>query len=253
MREIRGDIFRPSLLTDAAISRQSRLSSSTPLLTPALQPPEPPISNPQSPYVLDPNRGVADINDDRDGTAVSDEAPIADIVPVDDVLNDPGLDHSAQESIPATTRNEIESVVDQHDRAITQAAELVEARNSMNSGYSLPNTTQERHSIYSALTIKEARTLYGDSLIDAASIEELKTCIQKEVWECLDPDYPLRNAIPSKMFLTPKKLPNGDIDKIKGRIVAGGHRQDRSLFNDNEISSSTVALTSVLEIGRAHV
>jgi hypothetical protein len=48
------------------------------------------------------------------------------------------------------------------------------------------------------------------------------------------------------MFLTPKKLPNGKIDKIKGRVVAGGHRQDRSLFNDNEISSPTVALTSVL-------
>ena len=48
------------------------------------------------------------------------------------------------------------------------------------------------------------------------------------------------------MFLTPKKKPNGDIDKIKGRIVAGGHRQDRSLFQDCDISSPTVALTSVL-------
>ena len=48
------------------------------------------------------------------------------------------------------------------------------------------------------------------------------------------------------MFLTPKKKPNGEIERIKGRIVAGGHRQDRSLFSDNDISSPTVALTSVL-------
>ena len=125
---------------------------------------------------------------------------------------------------------------------ITQAAELVEARNSMNGGYNLPSPVEERH-IFAALTMKDARRLYGDTLIDAASIEELQNCIQKGLWECLEPDYPLTSAIPSKMFLTPKKLPNGDIDKIKGRVVAGGHRQDRSL-----LSSPTVALTSVLAV-----
>ena len=48
------------------------------------------------------------------------------------------------------------------------------------------------------------------------------------------------------MFLTPKIFPNGAIDKIKARIVAGGHRQDKQLYEDKEISSPTVALTSVL-------
>ena len=100
--------------------------------------------------------------------------------------------------------------------------------------------------IFSALTMKEARSLYGDALIDAASTEEVQTCIQKGVWECLGPNHPLIGAISSKMFLAPKKLPNGDIDKIKVRVVAGGHRLDRSLFQDSEISSPTVALTSVL-------
>ena len=44
------------------------------------------------------------------------------------------------------------------------------------------------------------------------------------------------------MFLKP----NGEIERIKGRIVAGDHRHDRSVFSDNDISSPTVALTSVL-------
>ena len=48
------------------------------------------------------------------------------------------------------------------------------------------------------------------------------------------------------MFLTSRKLLTGDIDRIKGRIVGGGHRQDRSLYIDNEKSSPTVALTSVV-------
>ena len=53
-------------------------------------------------------------------------------------------------------------------------------------------------------------------------------------------------SIPSKMFLTPKSLPSGKLDRVKGRIVAGGQRQDNSLYEDKEISSPTVALTSVL-------
>ena len=37
-------------------------------------------------------------------------------------------------------------------------------------------------------------------------LEELQKCIHIEVWECLDPGYQLICSIPSKMFLTPKKL-----------------------------------------------
>lgn len=48
------------------------------------------------------------------------------------------------------------------------------------------------------------------------------------------------------MFLAPETLPNGELDRVKGRIVAGGHRQNKSLYGDKEISSPTVALTSVL-------
>ena len=48
------------------------------------------------------------------------------------------------------------------------------------------------------------------------------------------------------MFLTPKKLPNGSIDRMKARLVAGGHRQDRSMYREVETSSPTVALSSVL-------
>jgi hypothetical protein len=85
-----------------------------------------------------------------------------------------------------------------------------------------PPPTPERH-VFSALTTKDARALYGDTLIKEASIAEINNCIEKDVWECMDPFFHAKGVIPSKMFLTPKKLPNGDIDKIKGRVVAGGH------------------------------
>ena len=42
------------------------------------------------------------------------------------------------------------------------------------------------------------------------------------------------------MFLTPQMKTYGDNDKIEGRFVAGGHRQDRSLFEDCERSISSM-------------
>ena len=47
------------------------------------------------------------------------------------------------------------------------------------------------------------------------------------------------------MYLTPKKLLSGILDRIKARLVAGGHRQDRSLYSDQETSLPTVSLTAV--------
>jgi hypothetical protein len=82
------------------------------------------------------------------------------------------------------------------DRMISQAAELVELRN-----------TTPVHEIFATLTTHEARKLYGDKLIDDASIEELNNCMHKGAWECLDPSRKGK-FIPSKMLLTPKKLPS---------------------------------------------
>ena len=130
------------------------------------------------------------------------------------------------------------------DRIHTKAHEAIAARDDFNPGYDIHSPTDSQ--ILATLSIKAARKLYGTEISDKATLDELQTCIQKNVWEYLAPDYVTTNAIPSRMFLTPKSLPNGKLDRIKGRIVAGGHRQDRSLYEDSEISSPTVALTSVL-------
>jgi len=45
------------------------------------------------------------------------------------------------------------------------------------------------------------------------------------------------------MFLKEKRKPDGCFDKLKARLVAGGHMQDRSIYDDN--SSPTVSWTSV--------
>ena len=52
-----------------------------------------------------------------------------------------------------------------------------------------------------------------------------------------------RAIISSKMFLKDKYLASGVFDKFKARLVAGGHLQDKTLYEN--LSSPTAALTSV--------
>ena len=83
-------------------------------------------------------------------------------------------------------------------------------RNTINEGYNLRASTRDKH-VYSTFSIQAARKVFGRELSDKATDEELRMCIKKDVWEYLEPSYITKGAIPSRMFLTPKKLPNGDI------------------------------------------
>jgi hypothetical protein len=55
-----------------------------------------------------------------------------------------------------------------------------------------------------------------------------------------------RDILPSFMFLIDKYLPNGDYDKMKARLVGGGHRQNPWQYDD--ISSTTVNITSIFTL-----
>lgn len=213
-----GDTFHPALLTPEAILRLNTLAGDPVSLL------EAPLENPSAPYPLDPYRGVTPDEEtllsEQQGTIIRADA-LADTDPQ-------ALDTSDQ---------------DEEVRTQSLADIVIEARTSTgNNVHDLGNDTQ----VLATLSIKSARKIYGKEISDKATIDELQTCIQKDVWEYLDPTYVTKNAIPSRMFLTPKTLPNGALDRIKGRIVAGGHKQDRSLYEEKEVSSPTVALTSVL-------
>jgi hypothetical protein len=67
----------------------------------------------------------------------------------------------------------------------------------------------------------------------------------------------LRKVIMSSMFLKEKFLSTGDFEKLKSRLVAGGHQQDKDSYGD--ISSPTVAtsaafmVASLAALERRHV
>ena len=99
---------------------------------------------------------------------------------------------------------------------------------------------QEKYLVYN-LSVREARQEYGEST-DTAVSDELRGMLKKGVFHPLTAQELANKAdtraiLPCKMFLKPK-YKNGVFQLLKARLVAGGHRQDRSLIPDS--SSPTV-------------
>ena len=74
--------------------------------------------------------------------------------------------------------------------------------------------------------------------------------LDKEVWTPVHNKDINKNGkiIPSKLFLKEKYNPEGAFEKLKARLVAGGHKQNRDLYTEEEISSPTMATQSVFMI-----
>jgi hypothetical protein len=80
--------------------------------------------------------------------------------------------------------------------------------------------------------------------------DELKQLLDKDVIDPKDPKSltkeQLEKIIPSHMFLKEKFLSTGEFEKLKSRLVAGGHKQDKTLYDD--VSSPTVSTSAAFMI-----
>jgi hypothetical protein len=84
-------------------------------------------------------------------------------------------------------------------------------------------------------SIREQLKQFGDPGINAVK-QELEKLISKEVWtpilqSSLSPAE-RKKTISSQMFLKQKFKPDGTADKVKARLVAGGHLQDEPLYSN---------------------
>jgi len=57
-----------------------------------------------------------------------------------------------------------------------------------------------------------------------------------------------KKIIRSSMFLKEKFLSTGEFQKLKARLVAGGHMQDRSVYTETDTKAPTASLQSVYMI-----
>eukprot|EP01034_Spumella_vulgaris_P022924 gene22924-29102_t len=94
-----------------------------------------------------------------------------------------------------------------------------------------------------------SKNKYGD-IADTVVIEELQQMLDKQVFHPVDfraLSLEQRQLIIScLLFLKEKCKPNGDFDRLKARLVAGGHQQDKSMYPNT--SSPTVDLTAFFTI-----
>ena len=97
------------------------------------------------------------------------------------------------------------------------------------------------------VSLKKARAKYGDKVANAAAKQELGGLLFKKIgrprmWGSLN-SYEKKRIISCSLFLREKYLATGAFEKLKARLVAGGHQQDRSLYDD--VSSPTVSKTAL--------
>ena len=107
---------------------------------------------------------------------------------------------------------------------------------------------KNKFGVYSNLTVRQAIDKYGNPARQAV-MNELRQLINLKVLKFLKPDLldptTLKGILPSKMFVKPKFDPDGEFDKIKARLVGGGHRQKRYLYSETETSSPTISLVGL--------
>jgi hypothetical protein len=162
---------------------------------------------------------------------------------------------------PRTISVEIgEDSDDEYEEREPNASELKIAENMPEHGYwngvtratnNLPDTLHPseeimQHSVFN-ITVTRAIEELGDEARESIA-KELKQLWEKKVWTPVDvgkmSHKERKSIIRSSMFLKQKFDSEGNHDKLKSRLVAGGHMQDKTLYDD--LSSPTAALMSVL-------
>jgi hypothetical protein len=99
------------------------------------------------------------------------------------------------------------------------------------------------------ITVRKALDKFGEKAL-RSMFEEMMQMPDKQVFTPQDPrklsHAEKRTVISSSMFLKEKFSSTGDFEKLKARLVAGGHQQDKSTYQD--VSSPTVATSAAFMI-----
>ena len=107
---------------------------------------------------------------------------------------------------------------------------------------------KKQFGVYSNMTVRQAIDEYGIPARKAV-MDELRQLIKLKVLRFQKPDMldpaTLKGILPSKTFVRVKYAPDGAFEKIKARLVGGGHRQKRYLYSETETSSPTISLVGL--------
>jgi len=99
------------------------------------------------------------------------------------------------------------------------------------------------------LSVNKGIELFGYDAI-LSIVKEVKQMLDQDVWEGQDPDQlsseDWKTVISSMIFLKEKFTAEGLFQKLKARLVAGGHQQKKELYEEK--SAPTIATQSVFMV-----
>lgn len=105
---------------------------------------------------------------------------------------------------------------------------------------------KKHHQVFN-IKVKEALKKMPKETMNSL-FKEITQMVDKKVWKGVIPSQvksfkqQKKIVIKSFMFLKEKFLSNGEFEKLKARLVAGGHMMDRSLIPEDLMSSPTASL-----------
>jgi hypothetical protein len=145
------------------------------------------------------------------------------------------------------TSNNNDTVIETSDDIInTPTTEDEEISNSTRRYPMRSNRTTWRDRTFH-VSVKQALKTYKDEAL-VSIIKEIRSIaiIKKAFIPVHQSNFSNIKVIPSSLFLKAKFKPDGSFEKLKSRLVAGGHMQNREEYSTEDITSPTVSITSVL-------
>jgi len=142
------------------------------------------------------------------------------------------------------TASEAQPIVTRYGRTVKPSGKLRDAYISVDSDE--PDRTWE-YGLMNNLTVKQAMREHPQEAKTAIQAE-LQQMLNMRVFSGLHPSDItqdiMRVRMPSKCFVKEKRKADGTFDKIKARLVVGGHKREANLYDD--ISSPTVNSATVM-------
>lgn len=107
--------------------------------------------------------------------------------------------------------------------------------------YHARERSRRHHHAFNIKVRDAIRTMPKEAI--RAMYKEITQMVDKKVWTPMRPSIKhQKKVIKSFMFLKEKHFANGEFEKLKARLVAGGHMSDRTLIPDELLSSPTASL-----------
>ena len=185
-------------------------------------------------------------HDDFDFNYVDSTGNLVDNIPIvsEDVLSN-NIEHIVEESVDQELESKQEETAIQTDVAPSEPT-----RYNLRPTRAKKGKYEKKREYGLHLTVKQAIDKLGDESIKAIS-KEMKQLIDLEAFHGVHfqdiPREQRKKIIPSSMFLKEKYKADGTFEKLKARLVAGGHRQDKTVY-EGKTSSPTVSTSSVFII-----